>query len=371
MEMIRTFMSVLTTAISNCSLYSRDHTSVDNFTRKSAAALDSLLRESAGLEIMHVGNKLVINEIPLSEIGLQGVKLINRLKSKRVSYVKFLPGITFDELKQFIVEMVATDKKMPLFPHIKTGVLGIQTDEAKAEDDFGSDDVSSIVSGQVEMLRDIYHDISQFKNPDMAMLNEIVGNFIDAFRKDTNILKLLSRAKSREEYSYVHATNVSVLSIFQTESLGLREKPILRDVGIAGLLHDVGKLFVSRVLLEKKGALDAKEWEEMKLHPLNGTKYLSSVEGLPRLATIVAFQHHLRQDGQGYPALRMMNINQHICSQIIAISDVFDALRSTRPYRRGLEIKEILLLMKKDSGSAFNPVFLDNFMLRINEALSE
>jgi len=183
-----------------------------------------------------------------------------------------------------------------------------------------------------------------------------------------NVLKLLSHAKSREEYSYIHATNVSVLSIFQMKTLGVKESLFLRDIGIAGLLHDIGKLFISGDTLGKKGVLEEKEWAVIKLHPLHGARFLSSIRGLAPLVTIVAFEHHLKYDGQGYPQLNVFK-NQHICSQVVSISDCFDALRSTRPYRKGLEIKEILAIMQKDTSHAFNPFLLENFIRRIDKAL--
>lgn len=369
MENIRNFLLTLTAAISNCSMYSKDHPSVDEFTRRSAKVLDILLREAGRLDIMHVEGKFIINETPLSAIGLQGTKLITRLKRKGVSYVKFLPAVTVDELKQFVSEMVELDKKVPVFPHIKTGVLDVDIDEEKEFADFDSEDVSSFVSRQVQMAKNIYDDISQAKKPDMTMLYEIMKNFVAAFRKRANVLQLLSDAKSRKEYTYIHATNVSALSMFQMEGLGIKEKSVLCDIGIAGLLHDIGKLFISGASLEKRGALDAKEWEEIKRHPLYGAKYLYPLEGLPHLATVVAFQHHFRKDGKGYPALRTMSEGEHICSEIVTISDVFDALRSVRPYRKDLQTKEVLLIMKKDSG-AFNPVLLNNFMRRLDKALS-
>jgi HD-GYP domain-containing protein (c-di-GMP phosphodiesterase class II) len=369
MENVRAFISALMAAVSNCALYSKDHPSVTDLTRKSAAALDVVLRESGALEIMYVEHKFVINEVPFSEMGMQAAKLISRLQRKGISYVKFLPGITIDELRQFIVEIQETDRKLPAFTNIKTGVLDVQADQAKTDGDPDMSDITSFVSRQVDMTRGIYHDISQVNTPNISALREIMGNFAAAFKKPVNVLRLLSHAKSREEYTYVHATNVSVLSMFQMESLGLVDKSVLADVGIAGLLHDVGKLFISSVVLEKRGPLSANEWEEMKLHPLSGAKYLSSVQGLPHLATVVAFQHHLGQDGKGYPALRMIHPDQHICTQVVSISDVFDALRSVRPYRKGLETEEVLHIMQKDSGRIFNPVLLNNFIRRLNEAL--
>ena len=83
------------------------------------------------------------------------------------------------------------------------------------------------------------------------------------------------------------------------------------------------------------------------------------MDNLTRIAPIVAFEHHCRYDGQGYPHLDMTNRKQHLCSQIVAISDFYDALRSRRSYRRSLEINEVLTIMKSDSEGSFNPLLLE------------
>ena len=370
MDTIKVFISTLTSAISNCSLYSKDHTSIDEFTRRSLAILEKLLEESGGFEIMLIEDDFIINKTSFKEIGLQVNNLKKRLKRKGLSRIEFLPGVAFEELRQFIPEILEIDKKVPAFPHIKTGVLDIQTEESKTKDDFDNDDISGFVSKQTEIVKQIYQDISHSKQTNIERLNDVIGNFVSAFRKKTNILNLITYAKSREEYTYIHATNVSVLSIFQMETLGIRESLFLRDIGIAGLLHDVGKLFISKETLDKQDVLEEKDWEEIKLHPLYGARFLSSIGELPPLAPLVAFQHHLKYNGQGYPELRMSHMKQHICSQVVAISDCFDALRSTRPYRKGFEIKEILPLMQKDASCSFNPFLLSNFIRRINKALT-
>jgi len=369
MDAVKNFIAAIMSAISNCSLYSRDHISVDEFTRRSLMLFEKLFQESASLEMMLIEDDLIINKIPFKGNGLQELHLKKRLKRKGLSIVEILQGVTFEELRQFIPEILETNKKMPAFPHIKTGVLDIQIEESKAGDDF--DDGDNFASEQIEMVKEVYHDISNSAKLNVSKLNEVIGNFVSMCRKTTAINQLLGHAKSREEYTYIHATNVSILSIFQMETLGMRERLFLRDVGISGLLHDVGKFFISGDVLAKKGVLDEKEWEVIRLHPLYGARYLSSIGGIPRLASIVAFQHHLRYDGQGYPKLRATFLKQHICSQVVAIADFFDALRSTRPYRKGLEIIEILSLMKKESASAFNPFLLENFMRRMHQTLSE
>jgi HD-GYP domain-containing protein (c-di-GMP phosphodiesterase class II) len=366
---VRNFISAFMSAMSNCSLYSKDHTSVDEFSRKSFVILENILKESDNFEIMIIEDDLIINKTSFKDIGLQVENLKKRLKRKGLSCIEFLPGVTFKELRQFIPEILELEKKMTVFPHIKIGVLDIQLEEAKIEDDFGSDDISDFLFQQIEFIKGIFRDIASAQQISIPILNQVVGNFVSAFRKKINVLNLLSHAKSREEYTYIHATNVSALSIFQMRTLGVKESLFLRDIGIAGLLHDVGKLYISEETLGKRGALEEKEWAMIKLHPLHGARFLSVIKGLPRLASIIAFEHHLKYNGQGYPELNVCHEKQHICSQVVAISDCFDALRSTRPYRKGLEIKEILSIMEKDSARDFNPFLLENFMRRMDKEL--
>jgi HD-GYP domain-containing protein (c-di-GMP phosphodiesterase class II) len=369
MENVKNFISALMATISNCSLYSKDHVSVDDFSVKSFKILEKLLKESDKLEIMLIEDDLIINKSSFKDIGLQVDNLKKRLKRKGLSYIEILPGVTFEELKQFIPEILETDKKMPVFSHVKTGVLDIQLEEAKTEEDFDSGDIPEFLSEQIEIVKEIYKNISSAQQINIPTLNHVIGNFVSAFKKKVNVLRLLSHAKSREEYSYIHATNVSVLSIFQMRTLGIKDGLFLRDIGTAGLLHDVGKLFISGETLGKKGSLEEKEWAVIKLHPLLGARFLSSLKGLPPLVPVVAFEHHLKYDGQGYPEQQVSQEKQHICSQVAAISDCFDALRSTRPYRKGLEIREILSIMEKDAERAFNPFLLENFMRRMDKAL--
>jgi HD-GYP domain-containing protein (c-di-GMP phosphodiesterase class II) len=176
--------------------------------------------------------------------------------------------------------------------------------------------------------------------------------------------------KSHSEYTYTHAANVAVLSMFQAESLGINDE-MLHEIGIAALLHDVGKLFLSKDILNKKGKLTDEEFQEVTRHAETGAKYLAGIDGLTRLAPIVAFEHHMRYDGTGYPKLAGRSKRQHIVSQIIQISDFFDALRSKRPYKKDWEINDIIALMMENSGKEFNGVLVINFSKMLHVAISK
>jgi HD-GYP domain-containing protein (c-di-GMP phosphodiesterase class II) len=372
MEKVRAFISTFMSAVSNCTLYSKDHSSVSELTQKALSQLNDLLQESESLELMIVGDDLIVNKGPLRDLGTQGRNLIKRLRRKGLSRVDLLKGITLSELMQFVADVSATSREPKTYAHIRTGVVDVRLGGLRLDGDIDldMDGLSGFAAGQVEMVKDVYHGLTPFKKLNVAGLEEIVVNFILTFRREANILRLISPVKSFSEYTYTHATNVAVLSMFQAETLGVRDD-LLRDIGISALLHDVGKLFIAKELLEKKDALDEKEWNEIRMHPVHGAKYLAKLEGLPRLASIVAIEHHRRFDGKGYPGFTLNDKKQHLCSQTVAISDFFDALRSRRPYRKALEIREVLGLMKRDSGTAFNPVLLDNFMRSMHRALSE
>lgn len=346
-------------AISNCSLYTKGHEAFNELAQKTLSRLGEVLDKR--LEIMIIDNELIVNRTPLTEAGLQRINLIKRLKRKGISRIDFLEGVTLPEMKQFIVDISETGKGLKSYPHIKSGTVDINMSGPKGDIDFDKDSMPWLSPGAVDKVKDIFHSASPFKKLNVAGLEEVVVHFISTFKKEASILKYLSPVKSFSEYTYTHATNVAVLTVFQAESLGIKDD-LLHEIGIAALLHDAGKLFVPREILEKNGKLDDREFAEIKKHPLHGARYLAKMDDLTRLAPVMAFEHHIKYDGSGYPDIRFSEKRQHIFSQVLAIADFFDALRSHRPYREGMEIKDIIALMKKGVGKDFNPYLVNNFI---------
>ena len=365
------FISALTIAISNCSLYAKEHELIEESAKKTFALLNEFLNDQT--EMMIIENELVINKLPMRDARLHSSNLVKRFKRKGLSRIDFVRGITAGEIKQFITDLSTTDETIQTYPHIKTGAVEVGTGSSApggSDVAIDMDNVSSFPEEQVEKLKEIYHTVSPFKKLRITDLEAIVARFVATISREISVLKLLSPVKSYSNYTYVHSINVAVLSIFQAESLGLKGK-LLHDIGLSAVLHDVGKLFISKEILEKKGKLDEKEFAEITKHPSSGAGYLANIDGIIRMAPIVAFEHHRRFDGTGYPTLTMNGKNQHIASQIVAISDFFDALRSWRPYRKSLDTREVLVLMKKNAGTDFNPMLVDNFVQAFLTALAQ
>lgn len=369
MKTVKQFISTLAIAISNCSLYSKEHASIEELSARVLSIFNELSEKQ--LEIMIIENDLIVNKAPFKEAGISGANFVKRLKRKGISRVDFLKGMTLSEIKQFIIDISEANEALKTYSHIKAGVVDVRLSGIKMDEiDFDIGKLGFSLTEQVEKVKDIYHNVSPFKRLRTEGLEEIVINFILTFRREANILSLLSPVKSYDEYTYTHATNVAVLSMFQAEFLGIRDE-LLHDIGIAALLHDVGKLFISKEVLHKKGTLNEKEFEEITHHTSYGAAYLAKIDGITRLAPVVALEHHKKYNGTGYPKFNVNDKRQHICSQIVALSDFFDAMRSWRPYRRAWEVNEVLALMKTNAGKDFNPFLVENFTRILLMAQSE
>lgn len=364
METVRDFITTFTIAISNCSLYSKEHDTFDELAKKTYNMLSEIMGERC--EIMIIENELIVDKKVIKDVGINKANFIRRLKRKGITRIDFLKEVSFSEIKQFIVDVSDAGKRLGAYPHIKTGTIDvcILSPKSAAVD---SDSIPHLSSEEIEKVKDIFHSISPFKKLSIVGLEEIVAHFIATFRREAHILKLLSPVRSFSEYTYTHATNVALLSLFLADSLGIKDE-LLHEIGVAALLHDTGKLFISKEILDKNGKLDDREFAEIKKHPLYGARYLAKMDNLTRLAPVIAFEHHMRYDGSGYPEYHVDRRGQHILSQIVAISDFFDALRSRRPYRESLEAKDVIGLMKKGVEKDFNPFLLDHFIRSIEIA---
>lgn len=370
MDKVTGFISTLMSAVSNCRLYSIDHESVLGLIEKVFFVLAEMLHTSGKVEMMIIDSDLVINNQPQKDPSLQEMNLIKLLKKKGVSHINFAKGTPRSELKQLVAYLATSKQEFKSLPHIKIGVVDVCLSEFKMEKDQDTgNNLSKFTAEQIEQARMAYEKLSPFKKLRIAGFEEIVMHFVLSLKKEFDILKILEPSKSYIGYDYAHASNVSILAIMQAQALGIAED-LQRDIGLAALFHDVGKLLIPQEMLQKHDTQGAKQREIMELHPLYGAQYLAEIDGLTKLAPIAAFEHHLRYDGKGYPKWRVNGFKQHLCSQIIAIADSFDNLQKTVSSRKVSDVKQALVTMKTSDHGLFNPFLVDNFIRSIHLSLS-
>ncbi len=353
-DAVPAFIADIMTAISNCMLYNVEHPAVGQHAGRAVHVLEALYADDL-FSLALLGDSLIVNGKPCVQKSIHITNFIRKLRRQGIDRIAVSRGVTAAEMQQFISELALSDKLAGGYPHIVTGTIEVKLGGGSAED------LSVLMRENTEKVKGVLQGASRFKRLDMVGLEDVVVNFIATLRQEANILKVLSPVKAYSEYTYAHNTNVSVLAIFQAETLGFR-KELLHEIGLAGLLHDVGKMFVSKEVLEKEGKLSGAEWEEMRKHPVYGAVYLATLPEVPKYALIAAYEHDMKFNGGGYPEPRRKGPRQHIVSQIISIADFFDALRTDRPYRRPVETDAIIGLMTELSGKEFNPLLVENFI---------
>lgn len=173
------------------------------------------------------------------------------------------------------------------------------------------------------------------------------------------VLLILRHFISKDEYTQNHSYRVSIYAAKVASYLGLNSERI-EDVRAAALLHDIGKLDISREILYKAARLTQEEFEEMKRHVEKGVGMLESVGGSLRRVLPIILSHHDRFDGSGYHPTRGNDIPLE--ARIIAVADVYDSLTSDRPYRKAMSPFDAKEVVTKESGTEFDPQVVDAFL---------
>jgi len=360
-ERVRSIIADIMTAASNCSLYSENHPSVDRFTKRAIRELSSLYTDGAASFTILGGNLMFNDFIKVSKKSIHVTTFMEKLRRKGIEKVIIRDGVTPEEFRRFVADLAPPTRTPRSSPHISLGIVDV-----KMGTDAGMD-VTSVIQRDTARAEQIHKGLSRFGKLDMVGLEEIVVNFIAALKREANVLKIISPVKAYSQYTFAHITNVTILSIFQAEALGL-SGGVLHEVGLAGLLHDVGKMFIPKEILEKQGRLTAEEWAVMQKHTVYGAMYLSTLMNVPKLAVIAAYEHHMRFDGSGYPEPRRRGKRQHLVSQIVAIADTFDAMRTERSYQKGLPLPAAVAILRKGAGKTLNPELVDNFLRSLKAA---
>ncbi|MDD2373252.1 MAG: HD-GYP domain-containing protein [Syntrophomonadaceae bacterium] len=205
----------------------------------------------------------------------------------------------------------------------------------------------------IKMVRENFNQLEKNHSLNTRAVKGMVENIVDELLENRNILFSLSDIRAFDDYTYAHCVNVCILSIMTGITMGYNNSQ-LNELGIGALLHDIGKIRINLEILNKPGELTRDEFREIKKHPEFGFRILRDYQDLSLLSTHIAYQHHERWDGHGYPRnLAGENILEY--ARIAAVADVYDALLADRPYRPPYSINQGLNILKRMSGIYLDP----------------
>ncbi len=257
---------------------------------------------------------------------------------------------------------------------IRFGAITIQQQSGGSEQDgtASGGGPASVAKGftlrdEAETVRWVHAEVTERGALPLVEAEAVVRSLVVAMHADGPMLIPLLRIKAFDQYTTTHSLNVSILAMALAESLGHVPRDV-RAIGSAGLLHDLGKVRVPQQILTKAGSLSPEERELLELHPADGARIILNSDRRLTLQAAVAYEHHIMLDGGGYPR-RHFARDCHYASTLIHVCDVYDALRTERPYRGAWPSAEALAYIERRSGKEFDPAIAEAFasLLRRHE----
>jgi putative nucleotidyltransferase with HDIG domain len=359
-ELLRRFASGVRAA----QLYASDHPLIARNVDGLLAILKSLHTLQASIAIGIVGSHLVVSDTPMAKASYGMSELIKRLKDHKIERISFERGIAADETAAFMHAIAALGKNAAAdanlsFPHIRIGRI---VTEERVSDGISGDiaAIRQLYSKAVTTAEAVWESAETEGEPDLPGALQAVEGLADAVTQNRTALVALTAMRNYDNYTFTHMVNVSILTMGQARALGI-EGRLLREFGLSALMHDIGKVRTPKEILNKPDKLTDPEFEIMRRHTVDGAEILRRTPEMPILAPVVAFEHHLRIDGTGYPFGSKrdgLNLGTMLCG----IADVYDAMRSQRAYQQAFPTDRILAVLKRNDGTQFDQNLVRRFV---------
>lgn len=342
--------------------------------------LNELLRIEGRVSMRVSSEFLVINDVRVT-VDPQNIGpllyLIEEMKKRDVEGVDFLPGVRVEEigvfLKVFFAEAPPDDAYKRITADLQSG--GVENvrliqwveREKRFKDETEKQDNIKEQSNQVffrttVLVGEVLKGIEQRRAIQVQKAERLTQQMVDIIQTDESILVGLTSLKDFDEGTFRHSVNVCILTMLMADRLRLHKSDIAR-MGVAGLLHDIGKTYVPQTILTKPGRLEGQDWELMKYHTVFGVKELSRIKALREVgeAMFVTLQHHVHYNMNGYPQ-RPGGWKLRLFSRIATVADYYDAMTTPRIYQDPCTPDKALLFILQKSGEIFDPFIAKVFI---------
>ncbi|MEW5982392.1 MAG: HD domain-containing phosphohydrolase [Acidobacteriota bacterium] len=353
-------------AVKGIVLYGMGHPILDRALEQLLESMDRIHAEGEALIVGILEGQVIVNDVPMPK-SVGAAEAIERLRAADVERITIEKGVTREELLAFLASLVSAaarrnpgDAAAPINtgPHTRVGRLQLQR---RVQSEVGSNvhEARQLYDNAVGQAEQLWYQSAAEGSVDPALAKTVVEGLAQAVGQNRRAMVALTALCRYDNYTFTHMVNVSVLTIAQAQSLGI-EGAALRQFGLAGLMHDIGKIKTPAEVLKKTSKLTDDEFTIMKRHPVDGAEILRRQLEMPPLAAVVAFEHHLRVDGTGYPT-GVSRTALNVATQLCSIADVYDAMRSQRAYQEAFPTDRILTVLQQADNQRFDQRLVRRF----------
>jgi putative nucleotidyltransferase with HDIG domain len=351
----------LAAALRGAQLYAPDHPIVKRNVGALAETITVALAAHATLTIGIVEDDLVVGDTPVPRAAETMGELMRRLQQAGIERIVIEDGVEPDEITELVQTVARADRgtapPTPRLQHIRVGKLQVEQ-RVEAVGDMAT--FQHLYQDAVGIAERLWDSATTEGKPDADAARGIVDSLAQAVAQNRTALLALTALKNYDNYTFTHMVNVSILTMGQGRGLGI-EGAALRQLGLAALLHDIGKVRTPPEILNKTEQLTDREFEILKRHTVDGAQILRTTPEVPALAPVVAFEHHLRADGTGYPR-GVSRPELNVATMLCGISDVYDAMRSQRVYQQAFPTDRILSVLQRNDGKQFDQNLVRRFV---------
>ncbi len=354
----------LAASLRSAQLYSPGHPIIGRNLDSLSAAFQMLHGLQPAVTIGLVGDEVIVDDMPMAKADTLG-PFVRRLQQAGVERMTIDRGVTVDEITAFLAAITTIDARdgeaartFPVLKHIRVGRVTVDQRVEGSLTDMAT--IKRLYSDAVSVAGDIFDSAQTEGRPDATAARSMIDGLAQAVAQNRTALLALTTLKNYDNYTFTHMVNVSILTMGQARGLGI-DGPLLREFGLAALMHDIGKVRTPLDILNKPDKLTDAEFVIMKRHVVDGAEILRMTPDVPALAPVVAFEHHLRVDGSGYPD-RVTRSSLNIGTMLCSVADVYDAMRSQRHYQKAFPTDRILAVLKRNDGTQFDQHLVRRFV---------
>jgi putative nucleotidyltransferase with HDIG domain len=360
------FLNAFAQALAAMALYRDGHPARERALDVAYQQIQDLQSDESRPLFTFLGDEVVFGRLPLRE--LKSWDWGKRLAQAGIQRLEFEDRVSREDFEGFLEEVVArltlsaisTEARQMRHSSIRFGAVGLKGESELASEPLPTATISFSLGEEVDTLQWLQREVQTTGAVPLAEAEAVVRSLAVAMHGGRQIMLPLLQLKEFDQYTTTHSMNVAVLSMALAEFLALSATDV-RAFGIAGLLHDIGKVKIPLEVLTKPGKLTDEERALMNQHPVAGARMLLDVDEDLDLAVVVAYEHHIMINGGGYPVLRYAR-DCHQASKLVHVCDVYDALRTRRPYREAWSFEKTLGYLDERSGMEFDPELCGAFV---------
>jgi HD-GYP domain-containing protein (c-di-GMP phosphodiesterase class II) len=369
------FLTAMGQALATATLYTPGHPARERSVDQAFEALNRLLETDPRPRFSLLDGDVVYGPQVIRQ--LKDWEWGDRLAKVQVQRMEFQSPVPREEFGEFLLDLCqrlaqqaidTAEVRQMREGSIKYGPIVVKSGEEASQLSSGAATatISYALDEEIETINWLHEQVQTTDSLPLLEAEAVVRSLAVAMHSQGQMFMPLLQLKEFDQYTTTHSSNVAVLAMALGERLELGSG-LVRSLGTAGLMHDLGKVRIPHDILVKPGAFSDSEREVMRRHPVDGARLLLERQKGMELAAVVAYEHHIMLNGDGYPHLHFGR-ECHYASKLVHVCDVYDALCTNRPYREAWTSEIALSYLEEKATVEFDPEIVTTFcgMMRVN-----